>query len=162
MVGRFAGLELTLLVNTAFMTVGLFLALLYVSRSFYSSDTSILIAILFILLQLSLLTGLALLFSCFATPLIATVATLGLYVAGLFSDDMRAFGEISQSRALESLTAALYYLLPNFSAFNIIGAVAHEKSIPAALIAYNSLYAMLYTATVLVGAVAIFSHRNLK
>ncbi len=161
-VGRFAGLGLTLLVNTAFMTLGLFLALYYTSRTLSLSYSSILIAIFFILLQLIILTGLALLFSCFATPLISTVAALGLFVAGTFSEDIRIFGRMSKSTAVESLTAALHYLLPNFSVFNVIGPVAHEKSIPAALVAYNTLYAILYTGAVLLGAAAIFSNRNLK
>lgn len=161
-VGKFAGLQLTLLVNTAFMTVGLALALLYISRSFRLSDASILLAIFFILLQLFLLTGIALLFSCFATPIVSTVSTLGMYVVGLFSQDIRAFGELSKNPALESLTTVLYYILPNFSAFNVISAVAHGKPIPAALITYNCLYALLYTSVVLVGAAAIFSNRNLK
>ena len=161
-VGKFAGLELTLVVNTTFMTVGLALALLYVTQSLSFSDTSILIAVFFVLLQLSLLTGIALLFSCFTTPIVSMVSTLGLYIVGLFSKDIRAFGEISKSPALEQLTAALYYLLPNFSAFNIISAVAHGKPIPGALIAYNCLYTLLYTAVLLAGAVAIFSNRNLK
>src|SRR5258706_7490278 len=63
-VGKFAGLSLTLLVNTVFMTAGLFLALLYVTRALGLADVQILVAVYFILLQLSLLTALALLLSC--------------------------------------------------------------------------------------------------
>ena len=161
-VGKFAGLELTLLVNTAFMTVGLVLALYYVARVLESSDASILIAVFFILLQLSLLVGLSLMFSCFATPVVSMVGALGLYIVGSFSQDIRAFGELSKSPALGYLTNALYYLLPNFSAFNVISAVAHARPIPAALVAYNVLYTLIYTAVVLAAAVAIFSNRNLK
>ncbi len=161
-VGKFAGLELTLLVNTAFMALGLALALFYVARTFQLSDASILVAILFILLQLSLVVGISLMFSCFATPVVSMVATLGLYIVGTFSQDIRAFGELSKSAVLEKATAVLYYLLPNFSAFNIISAVAHAKPIPPALVAYNVLYAVLYTSVVLAAAVAILSNRNLK
>ena len=161
-VGKFAGLGLTLLVNTLFMTVGLALALYYVQGTLRPEDASILLAVFFILLQLTLLTGIALLFSCYSSPLLSTIFTLGLYVMGLFSADMRTFGALSKSRFLEGVTTVLYYLLPNFNSFNVISAVAHENPIPAGLVAYVFLYALTYTVVVLLGAVAIFSNRNLK
>ena len=161
-VGKFAGLALTLAVNTAFMTVGLAVALLYVSHALHLSDGQILVAVFFILLQLNLLTGLALFFSSFSTPLVSTLCTLGLYVGGIFTQDIRAMGEMSKNPGLEKLTAAISYLLPNFNAFNVIGAVAHEKPIPWILVFENTAYAILYTTVTLVGAAAIFSNRDLK
>ena len=47
LVGKFGGLLLTLMVNTALMTLGLAAALLYVAHKFESSDLTILIAIYF-------------------------------------------------------------------------------------------------------------------
>jgi len=52
--------------------------------------------------------------------------------------------------------------VPNFSALNIISAVAHQQSIPAQLIVQNTLYALFYSAMALSGAVLIFERRNLK
>lgn len=161
-VGKFAGLVLTLAVNTTFMTVGLYLALLYVQRILYRVDAYIFIAVFFILLQLVLLTGITLLFSCFATPLVSTICSLGLYIVGTFAEDIRAAGQLSKTPWVETMTAAFYYLLPNFSFFNVIGAVAHEKPVPIALVFHNLLYAILYSAILLLGAAAIFSNRNLK
>ena len=161
-VGKFAGLVLTLLVNTALMTGGLFLALLYVTRTVSLADVQIVTAVYFILLQLSLLTALALLLSCFATPVVSLVCTLGLFIVGSFSQDIRAFGEMSKTPWMEGFATAIYYLLPNFGAFNVIAGVAHGNAVPAALILDNTLYALLYIAVALLGAVAIFSNRNLK
>ena len=53
-VGKFGGLLLTLAVNTGFMLLGLFAALLYVSHKLDRGDGGILIAAYFILLQLAL------------------------------------------------------------------------------------------------------------
>ena len=89
LVGKYAGLLLTLTVNTALMTVGLAAALFYVTRAFPRSDLSVLVAIYFILLKLALVTALALLFSCFSTPLLSTLFTLGVYLTGLFAQDIR-------------------------------------------------------------------------
>ncbi len=162
LVGKFAGLLLTLVVNTGFMTLGLAAALFYVSRTFVRADLSILIAIYFILLQLALVCGLALLFSCFSTPMLSTVFTLGLYLAGVFSADIRSFGEVTENRMLGAVTGFLYYVLPNFSNFNAIAAAAHGRPIPLILVAQNTAYAALYIALVLMVAAAVFSNRDLK
>src|SRR6202007_3453281 len=91
LVGKFAGLVLTLGVNTAAMAAGLMLVLLYVQHGNERNDWTVLIAVYFILLKLALVVALALLFSCYTTPLLSILYTAGLYVAGLFVTDMRNF-----------------------------------------------------------------------
>jgi hypothetical protein len=54
------------------------------------------------------------------------------------------------------------YLVPNFSALNVITSVAHEQPVPGQLIFYNTAYALIYAAMALCGAVLVFEHRNLK
>jgi ABC-type transport system involved in multi-copper enzyme maturation permease subunit len=162
LVGKYAGLLLTLAVNTALMTLGLAVALFYVSRTFVRSDLSILVAVYFILLKLALVTALALLFSCFSTPMLSTVFTLGLYLAGTFSTDIRSFGEVTESPVLGAVTKFLYYLLPNFNNFNAIAAAAYGRQIALVLVAQNTAYAAIYITLVLLAAAAIFSNRNLK
>ena len=89
LLGKFGGLLLTLAVNTAAMAAGLFAALFYVKHSLERADGVALVAIYFILLKLALVVALALLFSCYTTPLLAILFTAGLYVAGLFVKEMR-------------------------------------------------------------------------
>lgn len=162
LVGKYAGLLLTLLVNTALMTLGLAAALFYISRHFERSDVSILVAVYFILLELALVTALALFFSCFSSPMLSTLFTLGIYVTGVFAQDIRDFGQVTKNPALLAITRVLYYLLPNFHNFNGIAAAAYGDNISAALIAQNTLYALLYVSVILLGASAVFSGRNLK
>ena len=162
LVGKYAGLLLTLAVNTGFMTLGLAAALYYVGRPFVRADASILVAVYFILLELALVTALALFFSCFSSPMLSTLFTLGIYIAGVFAKDMRDLGEFMNSPFLKHLTGVLYYLVPNFHNFNAISQVAHGESVPASLVAQNTLYTALYVAVVLLAASAVFSRRNLK
>jgi hypothetical protein len=54
------------------------------------------------------------------------------------------------------------YVVPNFSAFNIINQAAHGDGVPGRLILYNTLYALLYSTIAISGAVLIFQRRNLK
>src|SRR5437868_8643718 len=62
-VGKFLGLAGTLVVNTFFMAVGVFVALLYVSHRLQKPDSWVLVALYFIILQFLIVTALALLFS---------------------------------------------------------------------------------------------------
>jgi hypothetical protein len=60
------------------------------------------------------------------------------------------------------LATGAAYLVPNFSALNVIGQVAHEQPVSGQLIAYNTVYALAYSAMAICGAVLIFERRNLK
>jgi Cu-processing system permease protein len=160
--GKFGGLALTLTVNTAAMAAGLFLVMFYVKHSIERADTVVLVAVYFILLKLALVVALAMLFSCFTTPLLAILFTAGLYIAGLFVHEMRNLEPGTMTPALSGLLRWISYLLPNFENFDVMGAAAHGRAIPGLLIAQNTAYAGLYCAIVLAVAAAIFSQRNLK
>lgn len=161
-VGKFGGLLLTLAVNTSLMLLGLFAALLYVSHRLEAADAGILVAAYFILLQLALVTALALFFSCFSSPMLSTLFTLGIYVAGIFAKDIRDVGVFTKSPAIGWVCKTIYYLLPNFHNFNVIGLAAHGEVIPANLLWQNTLYAALYVLVLLIASAAVFSGRNLK
>ncbi len=160
--GKYAGLLLTLVVNTSFMVVGLAGALFYVGRPFMRADLSVLVAVYFILLELALVTAIALFFSCFSSPMLSALFTLAIYVTGNFADDIRQFGGLSRNRQIEAATSVLYYLIPNFHNFNAISAAGHGDAVPFTLVWQNTIYAILYIALVLIAASAVFSRRNLK
>ena len=162
LVGKFAGLVLTLAVNTAAMAVGLFLALLYVKHSLEVTDAILLVAVYFILLKLALVVALALLFSCSTTSLLAILYTTGIYIAGLFVSQMRNLSSGTMSAAAAAIMRWLSYILPNFDNFDVMAAATHGRSIPAALIFQNTIYAVVYCAIVLAAAAVVFSRRDLK
>jgi ABC-type transport system involved in multi-copper enzyme maturation permease subunit len=162
LLGKFGGLLLTLSVNTAAMAAGLFAALYFVKHSLERGDAVTLMAIYFILLKLALVVALALLFSCYTTPLLAILFTAGLYVSGLFVNEMKSLHGETLAPAVQTLLRWLAYLLPNFENFDVMASAAHGRAIPASLILHNTAYAALYCAIVLAAASAIFSRRNLK
>jgi ABC-type transport system involved in multi-copper enzyme maturation permease subunit len=162
LVGKFGGLVLTLTVNTAAMAVGLFVALLFVKHSLDGSDTTILIAVYFILLKIAIVVSLALLFSCFTSQLLAILFTAGLYVAGLFIHEMRNLSGSKVSPAVQVFFSWISYILPNFENFNVMAAAAHGKAVPGILVLQNTAYAAIYCAIVLAAASVVFSRRNLK
>ena len=160
-VGKFFGLAGTLVVNTFFMAIGVFVALLYVSHRFQKPDAWVLVALYFIILQFLIITSLTLFFSSFSSPLLSAVFAFSLFVIGSFAEDLRGFASISQGITRWLATGAAY-LVPNFSALNIVSSVAHSNPVAGQLILYNSAYALVYATVAISGAVLVFEHRNLK
>jgi ABC-type transport system involved in multi-copper enzyme maturation permease subunit len=151
----------TLVANTFFMAIGVFGALLYVAHKFSAPDALILVALYFIVLEFLIICSLALLFSSFSSPLLSAVFAFSLFVIGSFADDLRGFAGLTHGFTRWIATGAAY-LVPNFSALNVISAVAHQQPLGGQLILQNTLYALFYTAMALSGAVLIFERRNLK
>jgi len=162
LLGKFGGLVLTLAVNTAAMALGLLMVMLYVKHSLQGSDAVVLVAVYFILLKLALVVALALLFSCFTTPLLAILFTVGLYIVGLYVQELRDMPLEVMSPAMSSFTKWLSYVLPNFENFNVMAMAAHGRAVPGTLILQNTLYAVVYCTIVLMAAATVFSRRNLK
>ncbi len=160
-VGKFFGLTGTLVVNTFFMGIGVFLSLLYVAHKFQVNDLGILIALYFIVLQFFIVCSLALLFSSFSSPMLAAVFTFALFVIGNLSDDLRGIAAVVKGVG-GAIVTGVAYVVPNFSGMNVIGQVAHGETIAGRLIVNNTLYALLYSAMAISGAVLIFQRRNLK
>jgi Cu-processing system permease protein len=160
-VGKFFGLTGTLVVNTFFMAIGVFLALLYVAHKFQVADLGILTALYFIVLQFFVVCSLALLFSSFSSPMLAAVFTFALFVIGNLSDDLRGIAAVVKGIG-GGIVTGVAYVVPNFSSMNVISQVAHGETIAGRLIVYNTLYALLYSAMAISGAVLIFQRRNLK
>ncbi len=161
-IGKYFGLLVTLIVNTAIMAAGFYLALFYQKRRLELSDLMALEAVYLILLQFALVVGLALLFSCVSTPVLSAVFTFSLYVIGNFLGDIRWFGQETRSSLVVKLSAGLYYLLPNFSDFNVITEVAHGQKIPGYLLFSNSVYALLYITILVSAAILIFEEREFR
>jgi ABC-type transport system involved in multi-copper enzyme maturation permease subunit len=160
--GKYLGLLLTLFVNTAVMTVGFYAALFYEKRALGLDDLVFLGAVYFILLELAMVVGIAVVFSCISTPVLSVVLTFGLYVIGNFSADLRAFGQETQSALVGTVCDVLYYSLPNLASFNVITQVAHAEKIPGYLWLGNSLYALLYIVVLMSIALLIFEEREFR
>ena len=160
-VGKYFGLVGTLLVNTLAMSAGFYLELLLMARSSVRADANILLGIYFLFLQFVIVIGLSLLFSSFSTPLLSALFALSTFVAGTFAGDLRVFASMSHGPQ-KWLATATSYLVPNLASLNVITRVAHDELISPALVGYNTLYAVLYAAAAVSGAVLTFSRRNLK
>lgn len=160
-IGKFFGLAGTLAVNTFFMAIGVFAALFYVAHRFVRADALIFVALYFIILEFLIICSLSLLFSSFSTPLLSAVFAFSLFVIGSFAEDLRSFAAMAHGVSRWLVTGAAY-LVPNFSAFNVIASVAHQQPVAGRLVLLNTIYALSYAAVALSAAVLIFERRDLK
>jgi len=170
--GKYAGLALTLFVNVACMSLALFAVLgvlwagaspaLRQSWEAPALDPHLLLAIGMIYLQLLVITAIAILFSTYSSALLSAAFTFGLTIAGHFSVDLRNFDQVSDAPAVVVITRALYYILPNFSTFDVKSRVVHGVAIAPAEVGLAVAYAALYIGVLLTAAVVVFSRRDFK
>ena len=99
-IGKYAGLGLTLLVNTAVMVLATELALLYVNRRFVPLQMAVLAASFLVFLELALVVAVALMFSSFTTPMLAALFSFAVYVIGQFSKDLLVMVSLSGSTTM--------------------------------------------------------------
>jgi hypothetical protein len=163
---------MTLAVNLGVMTIAYYGVLYYMdlnaspaARAGWPApamDPRLLIAIGLIFAELMLVTALALFFSTYSSPLLATLLTIGLWVAGHFNADLRNFETVVDSAAVAALARAIYYLLPNLAPFDVKAEVVYGMSIAMRHVSYTLAYAVVYITILLTAAVAIFRRRDFK
>lgn len=170
--GKYLGLVATIVVNVAAMTVALYLVLGYldwqalpVERRAWDApalDLRLLIAVAMTMLELALLTAVALFFSTFSSSALLSVAlTAGVFLTGLFSADLRAFGDlVDVSPLVARMVASVGWVVPAFSAFDVKAAVVHGVALPAGFVTLTVTYAGLYIAGLVAAAVSIFGRRE--
>jgi ABC-type transport system involved in multi-copper enzyme maturation permease subunit len=162
LLGKYLGLCLTLLVNVLTMGAGLSLALVFVKRGFDPLVIRIWPAILLIYVELTILTGVALLFSSFSSPALSALLTLFVFTIGHFSADLKNLAQTMASAPARWLFSGLYYLLPNLASYNIITPSAHGVLPGARPVILAIVYGLIYVAVLLAATTLIFRRRNLK
>ena len=168
--GKYCGLTLTLAANMAVMAAALYAVLGYLAwgvpadvRAAWDApalDPALLKALALIFAELMLVTALALFFSTFSSPMLSAALTIGLYIVGHFSGDLRNFQQVLDSPAAAALARGLYWGLPNLAQFDVKSDVVHGVHVPAGYLAMTAGYAALYIAMLLAISSLIFSRRD--
>jgi len=159
-IGKYLGLCLTLLVNTAVMGVGVTLALLYVNGGSLIGPAWGAISLIF--LELTILTAVAIMFSSFSTPALSALLTFFVFVIGHFSASLRDLARDLGSPSAQLLFNVIYYLFPNLSHFSFTTEASNGMIQPAGLIGVAALYAAAFNIVLLTATVIIFKRRNFK
>jgi ABC-type transport system involved in multi-copper enzyme maturation permease subunit len=171
-VGKYAGLVLTLAVNISVMAVALYAVLAYMRWGVSAQveqawdapalDPALLKAVYLIFAELALVTAIALLFSTFSTPMLSAAFTFGLTIVGQYSTDLRNFQDVLDSPVAQRVARGLYWLLPNLGQFDIKSQVVHGQHVGARYLAGVSVYSALYIGFLLLVSAVVFSRRDFK
>lgn len=170
--GKYLGLVFTLVVNLAIMALAYFAVLTFLDRltpdtvklgwEAPATDPRLIKAFVLIGVELMLVTALALFFSTFSSTFLSAALTIGVYVIGHFSEDLRALESMGASGSLAAVGRALYFALPNLAPLNVTSAVVHAQPVSAQHMLLASGSIGLYIALLLVGATLIFERRDFK
>jgi len=170
LLGRFAGIALFLLGSAALLGLLAALVVTLIAAGYPPERPvawgAVAAAIAFDALKCILLVAFAVFFSALSTSFFLPVfGTIAVYLVGGASQQAYDYVQSAAGQTLAPLVrqaaTALYYLLPNFSAFDLkVNAIyALALDLPGLLLTAG--YGAVYTAIVLAGAAAIFTRREL-
>ena len=158
--GKHVGLAAVLALLVIVMTA-IYLFILQMWQVSYPLG-SILLAALYLFLQLCLITAVAIALGVFTSSVLATLLSFAIYLMGNFSQDLVEIGRLSRNPNVENITQGLYLILPDLSRLDLKNQAVYGAELlphPLTLVA-NAGYGLLYTVLVLAIAVLIFSRRE--
>jgi ABC-type transport system involved in multi-copper enzyme maturation permease subunit len=115
-----------------------------------------------IAMELVVMVAIATLFSSFTTPMLASLFTVGVYLLGHLSRDLRQLGLQAQIDALKPIASFLFEVLPDLESFNVTTEAVHQLPIATSEVAWAVLYGFAYATGLLVFASYLFSRRDFR
>lgn len=168
--GKFCAISLLLAAVALFFAGGSFVAI-KVAAAGYPSDipvnwTNFTAAVAFDYLKYVMLLSLAFLFSAVSTSFyFPFLGAISIFLAGSASQEVYEFVNGSYGKSIAPFSKALikgvYYLLPNFAAFNLKAQAIYALPLAPGAMLLTLLYFICYTGIMLSLAVWSFSRREL-
>jgi ABC-type transport system involved in multi-copper enzyme maturation permease subunit len=159
LIGKWAGLCGALWTVAA--GLGLALVVLLALRGERGLALPVMQGVYFASLELGVITAVAVLFSALSTPVLSSLYTLGFFLVGSWSYDLRAFAQGFPPGLRQSIEA-LACVVPNLPVFNTRSLAAAGQLASGAQVGVASLYAVTYIGCVLALAAAAFETRDFK
>ncbi len=158
--GKYLGLSTVLALLVVAMSA-IYLIFLQVNNINYSVQ-SIVINTIFLILQLSLISAIAIAFGVFTGSILATALTFAVYLMGNITQDLLKLAQVNENPGLEKITQGLYLLLPDLSRLDLKNdAVYGLSALPDSTTLFiNAGYSLVYSAMLLAIAAFIFSQKE--
>lgn len=171
MLGRFGGVALFVLLAAAILGAAAFAVVMY-SSAIYPSERPIIwptmaVCIIFDAMKFILLIATAFLFSTVSTsfflPVFGTIAT---FLAGGVTQQVYEFVNSPAAKTLsplvKKLAVVLYYILPNFGAFDLKVNAIYGLPLPINGLLLTVAYFVAYVGMLLSVAATVFSRREMR
>jgi len=159
LLGKFAGLVVTIWMQMAIMVVA-FVAVSLATGA--PLGLGHLLAFGLTAVELALVVAVATLFSAFTTPILASFFSVGIWIVGNLTRDLRDIGANSSSESVQRATALAHRVFPDLESFNFSLGASHGLAFTAADLWLPLAYGLGYIAVVLVCAIGIFERRDFR
>jgi ABC-type transport system involved in multi-copper enzyme maturation permease subunit len=155
--GKFLGLYyLIVIVQCLLLAIFLIFSKLYLGVI----DIYLLNVLYFFLFEFLLLDSLVVFLSCFMTPFTSGIIALLLFFIAHLTFYLRGLTEILKSPVLSVILNFFYYILPNFSVFNIKATVVYH--LPLTINSYFLVvsYSLLYSLILVIFSSFLYSRKE--
>ncbi|MCX8064505.1 MAG: ABC transporter permease [Candidatus Hydrogenedentes bacterium] len=156
-IGKYLGLCLliTLMVTIMSLISGGYIAILGGEVNYWYF-----VACFLLLIKLFLVNALALLFSTLSSPILGAIMVFCFYIFGHATGIFLDLPPHIKDTPVEPILKALYYILPNFSNFDIRAEVVNGVSISMWYVVYVFVYGILYSALFVYLGVLMFENKD--
>lgn len=163
LLGKFFGALMTIVANLLLMSVVFFIMVTW--KNHWHPEWALWKGIMMIFFQLYLLSAVALFFSTFLTPVVNFFLTSAIYIIGSLSEvTMSMANKPDLSPILRFFYKIVHYGIPNFANFFTQNPLIHPSVVIRSEFQYytqNILYAIVYSAVLLIIAIMVFDRRDM-
>ncbi len=157
--GKFLGLYYLVIVIQLILFI---IFLLFTKFYLGTVDWYLLNALYFYLFEFLLLNAVAVFLSCFTTPITAGILTLLLFFTGQLTHYLKDLVLVMKTPNLNALVNSLYFILPNFSVFNVKASVVYHLPISINSYFLSFSYSVLYSMILLIISSLLYSLKEYK
>jgi len=154
--GKFVGLLAVLTMNVGLMTAALSAVLSFQGVA----PWPLLPAILLILVELTVITSFALLFSSLTNPVLSALLTFAVYVAGHLAWSLQLLKEKLPDGIGSLLCDVVYWMMPDLDRLNVKAEAVHGLPLDPGFVAIAIVYGLSYALVVLVLACVAFERKD--
>ncbi len=165
LLGKYLGALATILINIGLMTV-VFVAAVAVKQVMNQQPVDAHLLFkggLMTYMQLLLLCSLAIFLSVFLTPLVNFFLTLSLFIIGNLSSYTQDLAKNTENVLIKGFFTGIHYIVPNFGNFQYTNPLLQpdvQVKSEALFLTQNVIYALVYSAVLLILAVLVFDRRE--
>lgn len=165
LLGKYLGAIGTVAINILAMGL-LFIAAVAVKQSMAGQPVDageLFKGVLMTLMQMILLCSLSVFLSVFTPPLINFFGTLSLFIIGSMSAVTYDLAKSQTNNVAKAFFTGIHYIVPNFGNFTFTNPLLNPEvqvQNPVAFLVQNCIYAIVYSAVLLILAVLVFDRKE--
>lgn len=157
LLGKYLGLAFIIIMNISLMFI-MFLGTVWLSQANVSQ--SLFQSVQLMMVESLVIVAVAIFFSTFTSSTLSAMLTLGIYMIGHLTSELKAIVEKTNNPVTEAIMTAVYYLCPNLEWLNMKGQASRDVAVSGIYQVMATTYGLLYIGLLLAGACILFRRRD--